>query len=246
MKSKKGWSNRTIQHDFLTYAIFTKMIQYSHNLDSNSMEKIKQNIPLVVGLSLPIIMIILVTLSIYLPQLLSNAQPTVDFLYMTNNNNGCVSYSVQMGHLTRFENQQEYCKNWKAIPDQLAPTLMTEGESKQQNTPRMMTAPIPVVPEKDMTRLFVHNVKTNISKEVSFEEATKMNLSSNAISSDGFEVKQNYGNGGIITDIFGGGGYRDYEARYLVGHSKSIKLELMKNPEGNYYYNVQFLGWVMP
>lgn len=250
------------------------------------MEKIKQNVPLLVGLALPVIMIILVALSIYLPRFLSSAVPQYDFLYMANNNySGCTTYSVQMGRLIKFENQNDNCKNWRAADGgigligqdnpMMAKKVATVTPAKclggapgtkcALETPKTdclngdmgtdcLTQPVlpeaptviqPIVPNKDISRFFLHNVTTNISKEITYEDALKLGLNSNAISADGYEVKQNYGNGGIFTDLFGGG-YRNYEDRYLVGNGRGTKLQLFKNAEGQYYYSFQFLGWVVP
>ena len=216
------------------------------------MEKIKQNIPLVVGLSLPILMVILVALSIYFPRIFSTAVPQHNFLYSTNNvYSECVTYNVQMGHLVKLENQNEYCNNWKVAP----PEASKLAQPVRVDSPTTSTAPIaPVSIQQDATRFFSHNAKTNISTEITFEQAQKLNLNSNAVSPDGFEIKDNNGNGNgdIFGGIFGVGGgleYRDPQDRFIVGHAKSTKLNLYKYADGAHYnslyYSFQFLGWVM-
>ena len=207
------------------------------------MEKVKQNIPLYVGLALPVIMIILVTLAIYLPRVLSSAVPQYDFLYMVNTNySGCSSYGVQMGHVVKFENQTEQCKNWKVV-DGSVPAPDTKPAVTGTTPVPVAVAPYNMQP--DVVQFFRHNVKTNITTEISFTEATQLNLLSSALSPDGFEVKQRGGSAGIFGDVFGGGSYADYQNRYMVGHGQSVKLDLHKSPDGM-YYEPQFLGWVMP
>ena len=96
-----------------------------------------------------------------------------------------------------------------------------------------------------VTRLFVHDVSVNESKEVSFEEAQQLRLDANVKSTDGYEVV--YGNVeyGFFPLFFSGD--RDYNSMYLKGHSTSKKLKLQTPSDGRYYYTrdrAHFLGWI--
>lgn len=63
---------------------------------------VKKNIPLILGLSIPVLMILFVAGSIYLPGLF--AQPEFDFLYATGDDYRYNRYySVQNGNLIRHE-----------------------------------------------------------------------------------------------------------------------------------------------
>ena len=123
------------------------------------MEIIKKNITLVLGISIPILMILLVAGSIYLPGLF--IKPHFNFLYVSvddsyyNYNNG-QQYSVQNDKLVKNEIKQPENPNYNP----------PQGESK----------------------LYLYNVTKNESEEVSFSDAQNLNLDSNIKSPDDFEV----------------------------------------------------------
>jgi len=58
----------------------------------------------------------------------------------------------------------------------------------------------------DTAKFYIHDVKTNTSREIPFAEAEKIALDPRQKSPDGFEVGRNYSNRGIFTEMFGGGG----------------------------------------
>ncbi len=95
-------------------------------------------------------------------------------------------------------------------------------------------------------RLFLHDVATNQSREISLGEGQKLKLDSTDESPDGFKITMgNYDDG--IFGIFGGSG-RDYGSRYIANNGGGgVKLNL-KSVSGAYYdsYSFQFLGWIIP
>ena len=114
------------------------------------MEMIKKNITLVLGISIPILMILFVAGSIYLPGLF--IKPHFNFVYVSGDdyyyyNYNQRQYSVQNGKLVKSEIKQPENQNYKP----------PRGESK----------------------LYLYDVAKNESKEISFEEAQNLNLDSN-------------------------------------------------------------------
>lgn len=95
-----------------------------------------------------------------------------------------------------------------------------------------------------VSRLFVHDVSANQSKEVSFEEAQKLQLDAAIKAPDGYEVAYGNRDYGVFPLFFSGGG--DYDAMYLKGHNASRKLNLQLPSDGRYYYRdrARFLGWL--
>ena len=92
-------------------------------------------------------------------------------------------------------------------------------------------------------RLFIHDVSTNKDREVSFEEAQKLNLDASLISPDGYQVIRAEREDGFFSLFFGG--YRDYNRMYLEGHNTSKKLELQSSDIGRYgYASRRFIGWI--
>jgi hypothetical protein len=88
--------------------------------------------------------------------------------------------------------------------------------------------------------LYVYNITTNTSHEVSFEEAQNLNLDSNTASPDGFSVIRGNQNVGMFPFFYS---ESDYDTVYMVGHNVSKKLNLQLNG-GPYYDNFRFLGWI--
>lgn len=162
------------------------------------MEFIKKNITFIIGVSIPILMILFVAASIYLPGLF--IQPKYNFLYVSGDDyNYYKQYSVQNGTLTRNETQLG----------------------------------------KDV-RLYICDVAKNKSKEVSFEEARKLNLDSNNVSPDGFEIVYGSRGDGLFSLFFYSS--TDYSTHYIIGHNVSKKLNLQLS--GSYYRNFRFIGWI--
>jgi hypothetical protein len=62
----------------------------------------KENITLIVGLSIPVVMVLFIAGAIYLPSLFVDVDPPkFSFMYMTNNSSDGYSYSVKKNNLSR-------------------------------------------------------------------------------------------------------------------------------------------------
>lgn len=160
----------------------------------------KKNIPLLIGVLIPIAMIILVAAAIYLPALFS--QPKYDFIYLTGD----------------YYYPQYYVDN--------------DGKLVRKD----VVPPEPNYPPNTESRLFYHDIKTNESRQISYDEAKDYNLDINIKSPDGYEIVN--GNGAEFFPFFGGSGN---DSHYIKGHNASKKLNLQS--QGG-YYNFRFLGWV--
>lgn len=170
----------------------------------------KKNIPLIIALFIPVVMIALVAAFIYFPGI--GQKPKFNFLYATGDEvyyNYDVIYSVQQGKLEITENPN----------------------------PGYPYAPYKKI---NTSVFYVYDVAKNESREVSLEEAKKMQLDPAQISSDGFEVT--FGTGG--GDFLFGGGSRDYNHMYIRGHNRSKQLNL-KLVGSSVYSNFKFIGWII-
>ncbi len=183
-----------------------------------------KNIALIVGLAIPVLMIVAVAGSIYIPQFFA-PKPQYDFLYTNDSYGGPYGaqfYEVQNGKIV---------KNPPVLPpqDPNAPPYINSA------TPQPYVAkPVPA-PE---SRLFRYDVKNDTNKEVTFEEAQNLTLTTDQKSPDGFEFRDGSRGG----DFFPFGGGYDYNTKYLTGHGISRKLNISGN---QYQYNpVRFLGWI--
>ena len=90
---------------------------------------------------------------------------------------------------------------------------------------------------KQMPRIYLHNVTTNSSKELSLEEAKKLFLDNRRRAPDDYVVELNRHRGFFLFDG------RSSRRHHLVNGHASQKLDL--EYINNYYYNFKFLGWVI-
>ncbi len=181
--------------------------------------KAKNNVSLIVGIAIPILMVLFVAGSIYLPGLF--IKPSVDFLYMTSG-------------YDRYGCEFQYQVNAGA---QLHSGTLVKVRSTNYVEPGYVKTDCAV-------RFFVYDVQTDTSKEYTFEEAQKLKLDPAQMSPDGFEVVRG-GRGGDFFFLFDGGG--NYDTMYIKGHNVSRKLKLEQATNGYYYYyDNPILGWVLP
>lgn len=90
--------------------------------------------------------------------------------------------------------------------------------------------------------LYLHDVKTNISRLIDFSEAQTLKIDPSNTSPDGYTVQSGGQSGGFFP-FYWGGSSGDYYTRYLVGSTASKKLSLKGTAEN--YYLFQFYGWVL-
>lgn len=170
----------------------------------------KRNLPLIIALSIPFLMIVLVAAFIYLPG--SGQKPQHNFLYATGNN-----YAYGYENLYAVRNGQ------------------LEENTFPQPDPNF---PKPIYPKPGDVQLYIYDVASGQSTEITFEQAKQLQLDPSNMSPDGFEVVSGNFNGGLF---FGGAG--DSNHQYLRGHNRSRQLNLKLS--GPYSYsNFQFLGWI--
>ena len=131
----------------------------------------KKNLPLLVALAIPVLMIVGVALAVYLPGL--GKKPAYDFLYVSGNGvtyPGYAEYyfSVENGKLVK-----------RALPPQNGLPLYYKNQANDE-------------------KLFLYDVKSDTGKEVSLEEAQKYVLDSSNQSPDGYEVSRGTYSGGFL------------------------------------------------
>ncbi|MES2201698.1 MAG: hypothetical protein V4498_05555 [candidate division FCPU426 bacterium] len=169
---------------------------------------IKKNITLIVGISIPILMILFVAASIYLPGFFIH--PKYNFLYATGYDIASCSpclYSVE---------------NHKLVRNTINPS---KGKSR---------------PDQGDWRLHICDVAKNESKEISFEEARKLDLDPRQRSPDGFEVTYGSRSDGFPPFFFES--TWDYNNPYLKGHNLNKRLNLQVSP--SYRVNFRVIGWI--
>jgi hypothetical protein len=165
------------------------------------MQFVKQNIALVLGLSIPVAMILFIAAMVYVPQLY--IQPQYSFIYATNDN--------------RYD---EY--GYRVEGDRIVyQPRISEDINHSYTEPT----------------LYVYDVETNRSRQITLEDAQLYRLDSSTESPDGFKVVRG-GSGGDFIFFFGGG----YDpSHYLVGQGVSKKLNI---DESSNYWDFHLVGWI--
>jgi hypothetical protein len=174
----------------------------------------KKNPALIVGIALPIVFILVLVAVILIPSL--SIKPKYDFLYSLSNYN---SYN------------ELYKNNYQVDGGKL---------SLQPVTVESNPGPGTVI--QDAPQIFMYDVKTNTTHQVTFADAQKLTLDPGPASSDGYTVNYQYGNGGVL-DLFGGD---DNTYGYYVSKGNAAK-RLTGLPSNSYGYNnggFVFIGWI--
>lgn len=194
---------------------------------------IKKNITLILAFSLPLIIIIAVALSVYLPS--RNLSTNYDFIY-TSCADGINNYPY---------NCNKYLdRRYSVIDNKLSIKSTGTTTIEDYNNQVSRTKDIE---EKDLysDRIFLHDTKTNESREITQEEAMALRLNNLVTSPDGVSVSGNYNYNG--NGFFPFGGSRSSFGYYLAKGNTKSKLNLI-NSSNQYYYqnNFKFIGWVLP
>jgi len=186
---------------------------------------IKENLVLVIGLMLPILLIVLFFAATVIPKAFG-APPQYEMLFTA----------------TQYDYQKtsEFSLNFNVKNRQL---MVKPKKIEDKNT------------NYNQVKLFVYDGKTeatreitlDISKftdgvEVALEETKSFEIDANNASPDGYVLDgPNYGGGGLLGGLFGGG-YRNTGYRIKKG-GVAYKVPYYK---GDAYYNqLQFIGWVI-
>jgi len=123
------------------------------------MNKKKKNIPMIVALSIPVLMVILIAGSIYIPALFVE-KPQFDFIYYTGWNH-CQGY-------------QFIVKNSKIIKKELEPPKNDNYSCHHRNNTE--------------SKIFYYDVQENTTTEMVFEEAQKFRVDKRGKSPDGYKI----------------------------------------------------------
>jgi hypothetical protein len=170
-----------------------------------------KNLPLIVGIALPIVFIIVLSVVIFAPTLF--VTPTHNFVYSTNGNyygddyyqN---TYKVVSGHI---------------VLDPVPPRYATDRQ------------------RKDAPPLYLYDVKTDSSHQITLAEAGQYTVDPGPSSPDGYTIAYEYGHNGIF-EIFGSDNSNN--GYFVSKDSKKKKLTGLSNDR--YYGDGAFklIGWI--
>ena len=189
-------------------------------------EFFKQNLSLVLAFSLPVLLIIIVAASTYLPSLFLSSNYNFIYAACTEGSNhyyyNCDNY---------LQNRLVVV-NGKLVVNDINPSLDSDKDG------------IPDINENYKERIFLHDTEKNESREITLEEARSLTLNNLVTSPDGISVSGDYSHGAEFLFLFDGGSSYGY---YLMKGNNRSKLNLINNDDRYYYQdNFQFIGWVLP
>ncbi len=150
------------------------------------------NIPMLVGLAIPLVMVIVVMLAIYVPS--RYVDPKYDFLYVVG---------------SPYESPFFYVVREGKIVIQNTPLATTNGPIAIPMKPDIPSIPI----------LYRHDVKTNLSSMITLEEAQQLKLDSKRKSPDGYAIAQSSG-GGVFPFFYEGSHDNDQYIKNQYGSQK--------------------------
>lgn len=189
---------------------------------------VKENLVLIVGLTFPLLLILIFFASTVIPKLMS-PPPQYEMLFTTKQ----YDYQSKTDYLIDFS-----VKNQKLM------VKVNKSENKDRSY--------------DLTRLMAYDAKSDTVREITvdiskaiaaaadgavvLQETENMTIDTAMVSPDGYRLDgPNYGGGGMVGGLFGGG-YRDSGFRLRKG---SIGYKIPHTQQHYYYNQVQFVGWVV-
>src|ERR1035437_6083899 len=178
--------------------------------------KIK-NLPLLVGIALPILFILIISIVVFTPSFF--IKPQFNFLYSSADQN---SYSYYQGYRSSF--------------------VVNDGQLSLNAFPDQRNG-VKVEYKADMPPLYLYDVKTDSSHQISFSEAQKYNLDPGPSSPDGYTVKYEYNSEGIF-GIFGSSG--NNAGYFFEKDGGKKKINGLSNAGNGYYYSsgsMGIIGW---
>lgn len=186
---------------------------------------IKENLVLAIGLTLPLLLILLFFMATVIPKSLGTP-PQYEMLFTTT------KYD--------YQTKPEYVLDFNIKNQQLMVKAKKYDEKNNNNMSKLLMA-------YDGKTETVREIKIDESKltegnEVLLEETKSMSIDTGIISPDGFTLEgPNYGGSGLMGGLFGGG-YRNGGYRIKKG-GVGYKIPTL---QPDYYYNqVQFVGWLV-
>ena len=190
-------------------------------------EFLKKNFALLLAFILPILLIIGVAVSTYLPSLF--IKTNYNFIYSS-----CTSGSYSYPYYC-----SDYLKSRYSVVDgKIVLNNVDLNKDLDKNG-------VPDYKQNYSDRIFLHDTQKNESREITLKEAQALTLSEILTSPDGITVSSRYDRrGGDFLMMSGGGSSYGY---YLTKGNSRSRINLINNGDTYYYQNnFQFIGWTLP
>lgn len=188
---------------------------------------IKENLVLVIGLSLPILLIVLFLLATIVPKSLGTP-PQHALLFTT------VKYE--------YENPRLYFVDFKVVNHQLVAKIRKiDDNNKNYNVKKLMSYDAKTETVQEIAIDLDKLAEAGEGVEILVNETKHLTIDTSAISPDGYKLDgPNYRDNGLVGGLFGGG-YQSAGYRIKKG-AVAYKIETSK--ANSYYNDFAFIGWV--
>jgi hypothetical protein len=186
---------------------------------------VKENLVLVVGLALPVLLIALFFVATVLPKTFGTP-PQYELLFTTT------KYD--------YQNKPEYVLDFNVKNKQLMVKSKKYDEKTYNNATRLLMA---YDAKTEVVReIKIDESKLNEGSEILLEETKNMELDTSLISPDGYTLEgPNYNSSGLLGGLFGGG-YRNSGFRIKKGN---VGYKVPQHQPDYYYSDLKFVGWVI-
>ncbi|MEO6077220.1 MAG: hypothetical protein ABIP54_00350 [Candidatus Andersenbacteria bacterium] len=177
------------------------------------------NISLIMGLTIPVLMIIGIALAIVIPA--QSINPQTDFIYALG----------QYPSAVQIENGAEVQHSYSIKDNQIKDATLVISQ-KQDLAPYPYSDQAPV--------FYMHHTADNSNTEISFHDLGKLKLSDESVSPDGFTMSYGTSSGGMFPFFFEG--QNDSATAYLAKGTGSKKVSIVT--KGN-RPQFSFVAWVI-
>jgi len=189
---------------------------------------IKQNLVLVIGLTLPLLLIVLFFVATVIPKAMGTP-PQYEMLFTTTRYD--------------YQNPPDYLLDFAVKNQQLTvKARKSENKDRNYNAKILMAYDGKTETVREISIDIAKTAEAAINTELVLAETKHMTIDTSSLSPDGYTLDgSTYGGGGMMMGMFGGG-YRNSGFRLKKG---GVGYQI-PNTQQNYYYNqVQFIGWVV-
>ena len=186
---------------------------------------LKENLVLVIGLTLPLLLIVLFFVATVIPKM-TGTPPQYEVLFSVQDYTG--------------QNKQDYIVDFKVKDKQLMiKTKKADDKNYSYNSKKLMAYDAKT---EVMREISIDDSKFSDDAEILLEETKNMTIDTAMQAPDGYMLEnQGYSGTGLIGGLFGGG-YRNHGYRLKKGNV-GYKINMQQN---NYYYDqLSFIGWVI-
>jgi hypothetical protein len=181
----------------------------------------KKNLPLVVGIALPVVFVIVISIVLFVPSFF--IKPQHDFLYTTDEREYYYNYNPEYQNTYEVENG----------------SIVVVPNTVNSNSNSNSDSDIPL--KGETPTLYRYDIETNTSHQITLEEAKNLSLDPGPSSPDGYAVSYHYGHDGIF-ELFGSD--NDNNGHYISKGNARKRLATLSGDTYRSYGYFKLIGWI--